>query len=76
MINNQLFHCNNSVGSNVATNSNTSYENDSNINDEENYFKNSSLLNFQDEIVRKGIFNVLLRELVNIKNFKNIFKRN
>ena len=82
MINNQLFHCNNSVGSNVATNSNTSYENDSNINDEENYFKNSSLLNFQDEIVRKGIFNVLLRELVNIKKtlkisskeIENIFK--
>ena len=82
MINNQLFHCNNSVGSNVATNSNTSYENDSNINDEENYIKNSSLLNFQDEIVRKGIFNVLLRELVNIKKtlkisskeIENIFK--
>jgi len=82
IINNQILHCNNSVGSNVATNSNTSYENDSNINDEENYFKNNPLLNFQDEIVRKGILNILLRELVNIKKtlkisskeIENIFK--
>ena len=83
MINNQLLHCNNSVGSNVATNSNTSsYDNEDNINDEENYFKNNPFLNFQDEIVKKGILNILLRELVNIKKtlkisskeIENIFK--
>ena len=64
--NNQISHNNNSVGSNVATNSNSSY--DSNLNDEEILIKNNnSLLNIQDEIKGKGITNILLRELINIK---------
>ena len=66
LINNQIIHCNNSVGSNVATNSNSSY--DSYYNDEEIFLKNNLLLNVQDEIQGKGITNILLRELINIKN--------
>ena len=65
LINNQIIYCNNSVGSNVATNSNSSY--DSYYNDEEIFLKNNLLLNVQDEIKGKGITNILLRELINIK---------
>ena len=62
----QIIHHNNSVGSNVATNSNSSY--DSNFNDEEIFFKNSNnFSNIQDEIKGKEITNILLRELINIK---------
>ena len=64
LLNNQIIHCNNSVGSNVATNSNSSY--DSNANDEE-VIKNNLLINVEDEIKGKGITNILLRELINIK---------
>ena len=62
--NNQIIRCNNSVGSNVATNSNSSYE--SCANDDE-LFKNNQFLDPQDEIKGKGITNILLRELINIK---------
>ena len=62
--NNQILHSNNSVGSNVATNSNSSYDS---FNEEENFFKTNILLNVQDEITGKGISNILLRELINIK---------
>ena len=58
-INNQQIHFNNSVESNVATNSNSNSLNDSN-NDEENLF------NLQDEIVSKAP-SILLRELIHIK---------
>ena len=80
---NPFIHGNNSVGSNVATNSNSSYDSN-NYNfynyDEENFIKNS-ILNNQDEI-SKGISNILLRELINIKKtlkisskeIENIFK--
>ena len=61
--NNLIFYNNNSVGSNVATNSNSSY--DSYFNEDENLYKNSnSPLN---EIVGKEISTILLRELINIK---------
>ena len=63
-MNNQIIRCNNSVGSNVATNSNSSY--DSCANDEE-LFKSNLFLDQQDEIKGKGITNILLRELINIK---------
>ena len=65
IINNQIIHCNNSVGSNVATNSNSSIDS---YNDEDNFFKNNLLVNVKDEIIGKGVTNVLLRELINIKN--------
>ena len=65
--NNQILHSNNSVGSNVATNSNSSYDS-GNYNYEEEYlFNNNIFLNIQDEITGKGISNILLRELINIK---------
>ena len=64
IINNQIIHCNNSVGSNVATNSNSSY--DSYVNDED-FIKSNLILNVKDEINGKGITNILLRELINIK---------
>jgi hypothetical protein len=59
IINNQQIHFNNSVESNVATNSNSNSLNDSN-NEEENLF------NLQDKIVSKAP-NILLRELIHIK---------
>ena len=59
IINNQQIHFNNSVESNVATNSNSNSLNDSN-NEEENLF------NLQDEIVSKAP-SILLRELIHIK---------
>ncbi len=67
---NQIIHCNNSVGSNVATNSNSSYDSNNNYNynynyDEENL--NNIFLNVQEEMNGKGISNILLRELINIK---------
>ena len=80
--NNQILHSNNSVGSNVATNSNSSYDSGNYIYDEENFMNNNLLLNVQDEIRGKGISNILLHELINIKNtlkisskeIKSIFK--
>ena len=48
----------------MATNSNSSYDS---FNEEENFFKTNILLNVQDEITGKGISNILLRELINIK---------
>ena len=68
--NNQIIHCNNSVGSNVATNSNSSYDSynyNYNYYDEENINNNNIFLNAQDEAARKEISNILLRELKNIK---------
>ena len=70
---NQIIHCNNSVGSNVATNSNSSYDSNNNYNnynynynyEEENF--NNIFLNVQEEMDGKGISNILLRELINIK---------
>ena len=73
--NNQIIHCNNSVGSNVATNSNSSYDSyNYNYNYNYNYYdeennnnKNNIFLNAQDEAASKEITNILLRELKNIK---------
>ena len=62
LINNQIIHCNNSIESNVATNSNSNSPCES-FNEEEN----NLLINVEDEIAGKGIANILLRELINIK---------
>jgi hypothetical protein len=53
----------------VATNSNSNspYESSNEVNDEENYINSNLLLNVKDEITGKGISNILLRELINIK---------
>ena len=62
--NSPLFHSNNSLGSNAATNSNSPYDSG---NYKENLIKNKKFLNVQDEIRGKGISRILLRELSNIK---------
>ena len=66
LLSNQIIHCNNSIESNVATNSNSNSPCES-FNEEENYIKNNLLVNVEDEIAGKGIANILLRELINIK---------
>ena len=66
LLSNQIIHCNNSIESNVATNSNSNSPCES-FNEEENYIKNNLLVNVDDEIAGKGIANILLRELINIK---------
>ena len=70
ILSNQIIHYNNnSIESNVATNSNSNspYESSNEVNDEENYINSNLLLNVKDEITGKGISNILLRELINIK---------
>ena len=64
--NNTVAHSCNSVESNMATNSNSSYDSNNN-NEEDLFYKNTLLLKVQDEMSGKGITNILLRELINIK---------
>ena len=64
--NNRITHSSNSIGSNLATNSNSSYDSNNN-NEEDLFYKNTLLLKVQDEMTGKGITNILLRELINIK---------
>ena len=66
LINNQIIHCNNSIGSNVTTNSNSNSYCESYV-EEDNMMKNNLLINVQDEIAGKGLSNILLKELLNIK---------
>jgi len=66
IINNQIIHCNNSIGSNVTTNSNSNSYCESYV-EEDNLMKNNLLINVQDEIAGKGLSNILLKELLNIK---------
>ena len=66
LINNQIIHCNNSIGSNVTTNSNSNSYCESYV-EEDNVMKNNLLINVQDEIAGKGLSNILLKELLNIK---------
>jgi len=66
LINNQIIHCNNSIGSNVTTNSNSNSYCESYV-EEDNLMKNNLLINVQDEIAGKGLSNILLKELLNIK---------
>jgi hypothetical protein len=66
ILNEQIFRCNNSLESNVATNYNSNESYNSYI-DEDNFIKNNLVLNPQDEINKKGVTHILLRELINIK---------
>ena len=78
ILNEQIYRNNNSLESNVATNSNSngslnnSYLEDenflkNNLIEDENFLKNNLILNPQDELSGKGISHILLRELINIK---------
>ena len=77
--NNHIIHCNNSVGSNVATNSNSS---DNSYDNNEEETANNMLLIVQDEDTRKSVAKILLKELINIKKtlkisskeIENVFK--
>ena len=67
ILNEQIIRSNNSLESNVATNSNSNASYNSYY-EEENLIKNNNLiLNPQEEINKKGIAYILLRELINIK---------
>ena len=61
IINEQIYRNNNSLESNVATNSNSngSYNN--------SFLEEGLILNPNEEMTEKGITNILLRELINIK---------
>ena len=63
----QIFKNNNSLESNVATNSNSNGSYNNSYIEEENSGKNNLELNSHDEINEKGIPHILLRELINIK---------
>ena len=62
---------NNSLESNLATNSNSNSNSNNSYNnsyyEEENYLKNNLILNPSEEVNKKGIAFILLRELINIK---------
>ena len=66
ILNEQIFRCNNSLESNVATNYNSNESYNSYI-DEDNFIKNNLVLKPEDEINKKGVTHILLRELINIK---------
>ena len=66
ILNEQIIRCNNSLESNVATNYNSNESYNSYL-EEDNLLKNGILLNTQDEINKKGVTHILLRELINIK---------
>ena len=61
ILNEQIYRNNNSLESNVATNSNSngSYNN--------SFLEEGLILNPHEEMTEKGITNILLRELINIK---------
>ena len=66
ILNEQIIRCNNSLESNVATNYNSNESYNSGL-DEENFIKNNLVLKPEDEINKKGVTYILLRELLNIK---------
>ena len=67
IFNEQIYRNNNSLESNVATNSNSNGSYNNSYLEEENFLKNNLILNPHDEIGEKGITHILLRELINIK---------
>ena len=67
ILNEQIYRNNNSLESNVATNSNSNGSLNNSYLEDENYLKNNFILNPQDELNGKGITHILLRELINIK---------
>ena len=66
ILNDQIYRNNNSLESNVATNSNSNGSFNSNL-DEENIIKSTLMLVPEEELNGKGISHILLRELINIK---------
>ena len=81
LLNEQIMKCNNSLESNVATNYNSNESYNSGI-DEENFIKKNLVLKRDDELNKKGVSFILLRELINIqrtlkvssKEIEGIFK--
>ena len=67
ILNEQIYRNNNSLESNVATNSNSNGSLNNSYLEEENFLKNNLILNPHDELSGKGITHILLRELINIK---------
>ena len=67
ILNEQIYRNNNSLESNVATNSNSNGSLNNSYLEDENFLKNNLILNPQDELSGKGISHILLRELINIK---------
>ena len=81
LLNEQIIRCNNSLESNVATNYNSNESYNSGI-DEENFIKKNLVLKREEELNKKGVSFILLRELINIqrtlkvssKEIEGIFK--
>jgi len=67
ILNEQIYRNNNSLESNVATNSNSNGSLNNSYLEDENFLKNNLILNPHDELSGKGITHILLRELINIK---------
>ena len=67
ILNEQIYRNNNSLESNVATNSNSNGSLNNSYLEDENFLKNNLILNPHDELSGKGISHILLRELINIK---------
>ena len=66
ILNEQIYRNNNSLESNVATNSNSNGSCNNSFLEEE-LLKNNLILNLHEEITEKGVTHILLRELINIK---------
>jgi hypothetical protein len=67
ILNEQIIRCNNSLESNVATNYNSNESFNSYLDEDNLLIKNNLILNPKEEIEKKGVTNILLRELINIK---------
>ena len=81
LFNEQILNYNNSLESNVATNYNSNESYNSGI-DEENFIKKNLVLKREEELNKKGVSFILLKELINIqrtlkvssKEIEGIFK--
>ena len=66
LFNEQILNYNNSLESNVATNYNSNESYNSGI-DEENFIKKNLVLKREEELNKKGVSFILLKELINIQ---------